>query len=87
MDSLQASRIIGGNATYKRASSDFYPTPPDVTFVLMKVLGLLEGTKIWEPACGENHMVYVMKKMGYQVIGTDIQYGYDFLTAPMIDCD
>lgn len=46
MDSLQASRIIGGNATYKRASSDFYPTPPDVTFVLMKVLGLLEGTKI-----------------------------------------
>lgn len=87
MDSLQASRIIGGNATYKRASSDFYPTPPDVTFVLMKVLGLLEGTKIWESACGENHMVYVMKKMGYQVIGTDIQYGYDFLTAPMINCD
>lgn len=87
MDSLQASRIAGGNTTYKRAASDFYPTPPDVTFALMKFLSLDKGAKIWEPACGDGHMVRVMEAMGYQVIGTDIQYGDDFLTAPLIDCD
>ena len=43
MDSLQASRIAGGNTAYKRAASDFYPTPPDVTFALMKFLSLEKG--------------------------------------------
>ena len=87
MDSLQASRIAGGNTAYKREASDFYPTPPDVTFALMKFLSLDKGAKIWEPACGEGHMVNVMREMGYQVIGTDIRYGDDFLTAPLMDCD
>ena len=35
MDSLQASRIAGGNTAYTRARSDFYPTPPEVTVALM----------------------------------------------------
>ena len=48
MDSLQASRIAGGNTAYKRAASDFYPTPPDVTFALMKFLSLEKGAKIWD---------------------------------------
>ena len=87
MDSLQASRIAGGNTAYKRAASDFYPTPPDVTIALMRFLGLDKRTIIWEPACGEGHMVRAMEAMGYRVIGTDIQSGNDFLTAPLIDCD
>ena len=29
MDSLQASRIAGGNSAIGRRESDFYPTPPD----------------------------------------------------------
>ena len=32
-------------------------------------------------------MVRVMEAMGYQVIGTDIRFGDDFLTAPLADCD
>lgn len=87
MDNLQASRIIGGNTAYKRSSSDFYPTPPDATFALIQFLDLEKGTKIWEPACGDGHMVRVMKAMGYQVVGTDIQNGEDFLTLPLVDCE
>lgn len=87
MDSMQASRIAGGNTAYKRAASDFYPTPPDVTFALLKFLDLEPGTVIWEPACGDGHMVRVMEKMEYQVIGTDIQRGDDFLNMSLICCD
>ena len=87
MDSLQASRIVGGNTAYKRAASDFYPTPPDVTIALMEFLELDPGTRIWEPACGEGHMVRAMEAMGYQVIGTDIQQGNDFLIVPPVDCE
>ena len=84
---MQASRIAGGNTAYKRSASDFYPTPPDVTFALLKFLNLKPDTVIWEPACGEGHMVNTMEAMGYQVIGTDIQQGTDFLTAPLVNCD
>ncbi len=86
-DNLQASRIVGGNTAYKRAASDFYPTPPDVTIALMEFLELDPGTRIWEPACGEGHMVRAMEAMGYQVIGTDIQQGNDFLIVPPVDCE
>lgn len=82
MDNLTASRIVGGNTAYKRVASDFYPTPPEATVALMDFLDLPKGTKIWEPACGQGHMVKVMEQMGYAVIGTDIQFGDDFLKAP-----
>ena len=40
MDSLQASRIAGGNSAIGRRESDFYPTPPEVTVALLdEVLG------------------------------------------------
>lgn len=87
MDSLTASRIAGGNTAYKRSASDFYPTPADATEALLRFLKLPANTTIWEPACGENHMVDVMKNHGYQVIGTDILSGTDFLTTPLIECD
>lgn len=87
MDKMTASRISGGNTAYKRVESDFYPTPPDCTAALLNFLDLQRGTRIWEPACGENHMVDVMRGRGYKVTGTDIQSGTDFLTADMIPCD
>lgn len=83
MDSLQASRIIGGNTAYNRVKSDLYPTPPEATQALMNFLDLPAGTTIWEPACGQNHMVSVMQEYGHKVIGTDILSGIDFLTAEM----
>lgn len=87
MDRLQASRVNGGNSSYGRRESDFYPTPPEATAALMKFLELPESARIWEPACGEGNMVKTMKAFGYEVIGTDIQSGDDFLTISAIDCD
>ena len=79
------SRINGGNTAYKRSEVDFYPTPPEATIALLEFLRLPEGTKIWECACGEGHMVNVFRDAGFCVIGTDIQSGTDFLTADLPD--
>lgn len=87
MDKLTASRISGGNTAYERVASDFYPTPAEVTIALLEYIKLPAKTTIWEPACGENHMVDVMRGAGYEVIGTDIRTGTDFLTAECVPCD
>lgn len=87
MSNMIASRIVGGNTAYRRMDSDYYPTPPEVTRALLDFLGIPRDNIIWEPACGNNHMVTVMRNYGYRTVGTDIQDGTDFLTAPLIDCD
>lgn len=88
MDKLLASTITGGNTAYSRSKSDFYPTPPEVTVALFKFFKFKPGTTFWEPACGENHMVNAIKSCGdFNVIGTDISQGVDFLTCDPIDCD
>lgn len=81
MAELLGSRICGGNTAYKRNASDFYPTPPEATQALLNFLRLPEGTTVWEPACGEGHMVEIMEQNRLEVIGTDIQTGTDFLQA------
>lgn len=85
MAELLGSRICGGNTAYKRNASDFYPTPPEATQALLNFLRLPEGTTVWEPACGEGHMVEVMEQNRLEVIGTDIQTGTDFLKAEAPD--
>lgn len=65
MDRLIGSMICGGNTQYKRNESDFYPTPPDVTFALMQKLGLPKWVPIWDPACGEMHMVNELKRVSF----------------------
>ena len=85
MDKLTASRITGGNTAYKRAESDFYPTPADVTLALLDFLELPKSTKIWEPAAGAGDMVQTIRSRGYEVIGSDIQQGDDFLELPLPD--
>ncbi len=87
MVDLMGSRICGGNTAYKRTGYDFYPTPPEATFALLEYINLPKQTVIWEPACGEKHMVKAMEEKGYTVIGTDIQTGTDFLTTKTIPCD
>ena len=76
-------QLTGGNTKYGRKASDYYPTPPEATQALLDFLNIPHGTVIWEPACGEGHMVQVMEKNGFEVIATDIQSGTDFLTAEM----
>lgn len=87
MNELIGSRICGGNTAYKRNASDFYPTPPEATQALLDFLEIEEGKRIWEPACGEGHMVDVLEKNGYMVRATDIQTGTDFLETENNDCD
>jgi hypothetical protein len=35
--------------------------------------------KIWEPACGSGKMVAALRQAGFEVVGTDIIRGVDFL--------
>lgn len=86
-DKTTASRINGGNSAYGRSESDFYPTPAEATRALLEFLRLPTGTRIWEPACGEGHMVATLEDAGYSVTGTDIATGQDFLDEPLRECD
>lgn len=87
MNGTEASRISGGNSAYGRAKGDLYPTPPEVTYALLDFLRLPDNTRIWEPACGNGDMVHEMEVWGYQVTGTDISMGQDFLTVSPVSCD
>ena len=87
MDSKFGSRISGGNTAYKRQASDFYPTPPEATIALMSFLDLPKETVIWECACGDGHMVEVLRSLGYEVIATDIRTGTDFLRTDPPEAD
>lgn len=87
MDSLQASRIAGGNSTIGRRESDFYPTPPEVTVALLDFLRLPENTVIWEPAAGEGDMAGVLQTYFETVYTTDILDGTDFLKSSIDAAD
>lgn len=81
MDSLNASRIAGGNSARGRRQSDLYPTPPEVTVALLQFLNLPKNTTIWEPAAGEGDMLYAIRACGYgSSFGTDVSEGFDFLS-------
>lgn len=78
-------QLTAGNNKGNRRELDFYPTPPEVTIALMDFLKL-DKCIIWEPACGNNAMVDVLKSYGHEVIATDIITGVDFLKES-INCD
>jgi hypothetical protein len=71
---------------YERKDRDLYCTPPGVTRSLIPYLPKRVRT-IWEPAAGKNDMVDALRLAGYDVLGTDIATGHDFLTAKHCDRD
>ena len=73
-------QLTGAGDKAKRRELDFYPTPPEVTIALMDFLKL-DPMIIWEPACGNNAMVDVLKSYGHNVIATDINNGNDYFTT------
>lgn len=87
MDSLQASRISGGNSARGRRQSDFYPTPPEATVALLQFLNLPKNTTIWEPAAGEGDMAGVLQTYFETVYTTDILDGTDFLKSSIDAAD
>ena len=63
----------------KKYSNDFQ-TPEYAINVLMEFINIPSNYVIWESAMGKGNIVNAFKKIGYQVIGTDIIDGYDFFT-------
>lgn len=66
---------------YERKERDLYETPEWVTLALVPHLKTNDCV-VWEPACGSGKMVRALLKAGFDVSGTDIDSGRDFLTQP-----
>lgn len=62
---------LGKGKTSERQEDDWYPTPDEVTEVLLPYLNI-NGT-IHEPCCGDGAMARVLERGGHEVIGTDIR--------------
>lgn len=72
--SLSKAHSIQG-VNNQREENDFYPTPPNAVYELLK----RENFKgeIWECACGDGAISKVLKDSGYEVYSTDLIYrGY-----------
>ena len=84
--------ILTNASAIDRNSTDFYPTPENVTTALSDYLKI-SGMTIWEPACGEGHMARSLEKSGAIVIATELNYqnyglgGIDFLNSDYVECD
>jgi hypothetical protein len=63
---------------YQRKLLDQYETPTWVTRALIPHLPQFTG-KVWEPACGSGKMVAALQQAGFDVAGSDITRGVDFL--------
>jgi len=68
--------------------SDIFQTPAHAVRYVTRFIP--KNWKIWENACGEGQIVNTLKEDGYQVTGTDVLQGFDFLSplmpAPEFDC-
>lgn len=62
--------MAGGNPQDERQDRDFYPTPVEVPWALLKAQGFRR--KIHECASGDDAMVNFMEKVGFDVVATDI---------------
>lgn len=70
----------------KAGNSDDFQTPKEALYPLIP--HLKKEWIIWECACGSGYLVDELKKLGFNVIGTDINDGHDFLTwrPEIFDC-
>jgi SAM-dependent methyltransferase len=70
---------------YQRKLLDQYETPEWVTLALIPHLPEFMG-KILEPACGSGKMVAALRQAGFDVVGSDITQGLDFLAGTGDGC-
>lgn len=54
----------------EREKHDYYATEPKAMELLLAEEQF--APYIWEPACGENHLVNVLEEHGYEVLATDL---------------
>lgn len=92
----------GGDSVYKiigasnhcaesRQDDDFYATDPKAVEMLCDLEKF--SPNVWEPCCGQGHIVKVLLARGYKAIGTDLcdrgfgNPGMNFLTVKYYDMD
>lgn len=61
----------------KQGNSNDFQTPKEALYPLIPYLK--KDWKIWECACGSGNLVRGLKEYNYDVIGSDIKEGHDFL--------
>ena len=63
---------------YKKAKgrSDIFQTPRVAIEPIVQFIP--QDYSIWEPACGNGNIVNFFIEKNYEVLGTDLQMGYDF---------
>jgi len=66
------------------APDDFY-TPDNALHPLLPYVN--KNHRIWECADGTGNIVRFFRKQGFDIFGTDIKNGYDFLTSDRDDFD
>ena len=80
-----AQKIVGDNSRLGRSKLDFYPTPKNVTELLLTKEQF--SGNVWECACGKGDISNVLINAGYNVKSSDINnYGFgesgiDFLNT------
>lgn len=66
-----------------RSKNDFYATPP---LAIQQLLDIEKfNNKVWEPACGMNHITNELRKKGYNVRCSDINKMIDDPSIEIID--
>lgn len=81
---IAISAMSQRDSGYERKERDCYETPEWVTMALLPHIP--DRIKnVWEPACGSGKMVRVLNRRFVEVIGTDVDTGFDFLTYRCTD--
>lgn len=66
-------------------SLNFFPTPLWATRALCEYVIDIRGRAVWEPACGEGHMVRALKEYAASVRASDVHnYGWGHLIADFL---
>lgn len=86
-------KIALSKQNWERKEADYYPTPPEVTMVLMNYLEPYGRMRIREPCCGEGDMSRIMERYGHEVTSSDLRHtgygkgGVDYINLPETDSE
>jgi hypothetical protein len=86
-DAAQNDPAMSGQLDYERHDHDFYATPQENVDCL-HLVEPLDGTRWWEPACGEGHISKRVEELtGLGVYSTDLIYrGYGAGDVDFLQC-
>lgn len=84
------ARAVMASRREPPTSLDFFPTPPWATRALCELLrerGVpIGGQEVWDPACGEGHMVGPLQEEFWHAEGSDVfDYGRGYRVRDFLD--